>query len=251
MMKSRRSRVATQLVAERLDARRVAQIEAENFQPIAPVVEIRFLRVTRRRVARKARRHDQARARAQQLDAGLIADLDASAGQQRDASAQIRRLGALGEIELRARRAQLVVEMMDRRILLLADIAMLRLGRFAELGFVVAVDIRGAVLHETFRRKNIRRREHRTPAQFADAGCMQHRFLFRDLRGTALARLRLALAPPLHRVGVIELPDGRMEALAILGRQTIEQRVIGRDAFEQRGGVADFVGERVFLIVQR
>ena len=44
------------------------EIEAENLQAIAPVPEVGLLRVAGGSVARKARRHDQARTRAQQLD---------------------------------------------------------------------------------------------------------------------------------------------------------------------------------------
>jgi len=142
--------------------------------------------------------------------------------------------------------------MMDARVFLLADVAMLRFDGLADLGLVVIAGAVGAVfLHETFRRKNIRRGEHGAPAQFANAGLMQHRLFLRDLRRIAFARLRLALAPPLRWIGVVEMPDRRMEPLAILGRQAIEQRMIGSDAFEQRGGVADFVCERVFFVVQR
>src|SRR5213075_708898 len=43
-------------------------------------------------------------------------------------------LSALREIECRARRAELVVKMMDRRVILLAHVAVLRLDRFAEIG---------------------------------------------------------------------------------------------------------------------
>jgi len=79
---------------------------------------------------------------------------------------------------------------------------------------------------------------------------MQHRFLFRNLRSIALARLRLSLAPPLHWIGMVEMPNRCVEALAILGWQAIEYRMVGSDAFKKRGSVADFVGERVFFIVK-
>jgi hypothetical protein len=79
-----------QVPAERFHARRVAQIEAENFQTMTPLLEIRLARITRRRVAGEARGDDQARARAQELDAGLVSDLHTTAGQQCDAPAQVR-----------------------------------------------------------------------------------------------------------------------------------------------------------------
>ena len=59
------------------------------------VGEVGLPRVARGRVAREARRDDQVRAGAQQLDAGLVADLHAPAGEQRDAAAQVGGLGAL------------------------------------------------------------------------------------------------------------------------------------------------------------
>ena len=57
---------------------------------------------------------------------------------KRHATAQVDRLGALGVVERSAGRAQLVVEKMDGRVLLLAHIAMLRLDRFARLCSVCA-----------------------------------------------------------------------------------------------------------------
>ena len=114
-MKSSRSRVVEQVLAERLDARRVAQVEAEDLEAVAPVREVRLLRVAGRRVAREARRHDQLRAGAQQLDPGLVADLHAAAGEQRDAAAQVGRLGALREVEVAAGGAELVVERVHAR----------------------------------------------------------------------------------------------------------------------------------------
>ena len=65
----------------------------------------------------------------QQLQAGLMADFDASAGHERHPAPEIGQLAALREIQLRARRAQLVIEMMNGRVFLLADIAGLRLPR--------------------------------------------------------------------------------------------------------------------------
>ena len=89
MMKSSRGSVASNCAAKRFDAGRVAQVESEDFEAIPPLAEIRFPRITLRRIAGKASGHDQLAPGAQQLQAGLIADLDASAGQQRDAAAQI------------------------------------------------------------------------------------------------------------------------------------------------------------------
>ena len=79
------------------------------------------------------------RARAQQLDARLISDLDASAGEQRDAASQIGQLRALEAIQLGARRAKLIIEMVNRRVALLADIAVLRFDGFAKLRVILDV----------------------------------------------------------------------------------------------------------------
>ena len=118
-----------QLAAERLDARRVTQVETEHLEAVAPLGEVGLLGVAAGGVAGEARGDDEVRAGAQQLQPGLVADLHAAAGEQRHASAQVGQLGALAEVELRARRAQLVVEMVDDGVLLLADVAVQRLDR--------------------------------------------------------------------------------------------------------------------------
>ena len=125
-----------EVVAERLDARRVPQVEPEDLEPVAPDVEVLLARIPRRGVPREARRDDQLRARPQQLDPGLVADLHAPAGEQRDPAAQVGGLGALAEVELGARRAHLVVERVDLDVELLADVAVLLLEHLAELGVV-------------------------------------------------------------------------------------------------------------------
>src|SRR3989338_4678597 len=71
-----------ELPAERLDAGRMAQVEPENLETIAPCAEIRPPRIARGRIAREPRGDDELRARAQQLEAGLVADLHPPAGQE-------------------------------------------------------------------------------------------------------------------------------------------------------------------------
>ncbi len=115
------------MLAKCLHARRVPQIEPENLQPMSPLLKIRFGGITHRRVARKPCGHDELRAAAEQLDAGLITDLHATAGEQRHAPAQVGQFAALAEIQLRACRTKLVVKMMDLRVILFADITILRL----------------------------------------------------------------------------------------------------------------------------
>ena len=88
----------------------------------------------------------------QELDAGLIAYLHSAAGQERHPAAQVSGLRTLPEIQLRAIRTQLILEMMDLPIILLADIAILRLNRFMKIWI-----IRHLLLLEIRRRKDIRR----------------------------------------------------------------------------------------------
>ena len=78
-----------EVVAERLDARRVAQVEPEDLEPVAPLVEVGLLRVAGGRVAREAGRDDQACPGAQQLDPRLVADLDPPAGEERYPAGQV------------------------------------------------------------------------------------------------------------------------------------------------------------------
>ena len=55
--------VRAQVVAERLDARRVAQVEPEDLEPVAPLLEVVLACVPLGRVAGEARGHDEVRAR--------------------------------------------------------------------------------------------------------------------------------------------------------------------------------------------
>ena len=128
-----------QVVAELLDARRVAQVEAVDLEPVLPVGEIGLLGVAGGRVAREARRHDQVGAGAEQLDPRLVADLDAAARQHGDAALEVGGLGALREVELGARRAELVVERMQLAVRLLADVAVLLLVRRSRALRLVAI----------------------------------------------------------------------------------------------------------------
>src|SRR5205807_10641715 len=99
----------------------------------APLLDALLARVALRGVAREARRDDQRRPRAQQLDPGLVADLHAAAREQRDATAQVGGLAALRVVEVAALEAHLVVEVMQRRVLLLAHVAVLAHDRLALL----------------------------------------------------------------------------------------------------------------------
>src|SRR5258706_13000226 len=85
-------------LAERFDARRMPEIEAVDLESVGPLIEIVLAGVAAGRVARKPRSHDQTRARAKELDTCLIADFDASPGEQGSAATQIRKLSAFREI---------------------------------------------------------------------------------------------------------------------------------------------------------
>jgi hypothetical protein len=213
----------------------VAQIEAEDLQPIGPLLEIRLRCITRRGVAREARGHDQMRAGAQQFEAGLIADLHAAAGQQRHAAGQVRQLRALREIQLRARGAELIVEMMDGLIVLLADVAVPRLRQHARL-----------VRRRFGGRKIIRRREHRLAAQLPDAGRGKHLLGLLRERRLAPPRAGLDQPAPRARIGIRHLPRRVQQPPGFFNGNLREQAAIGIDRFEQFRGRAHPFEERGF-----
>ena len=202
-----------QVAAEGFDARRVAQIQPEDLEPVSPVAEVGFLRVASSGVARKAGRDDEMCAGSEEDQSGLVSDLHASTGQQRHASAQIRELGARGEVDVGAAGAQLVVEGVEGRVRGLADVAdtahrgtfgvrrsTFVVGQFGRSWFVVrrrssfvvrrrlAVDVSRL---ERRRRKHVwggdagRRRSERIPVSFNTASsCLTRSALaaFRRLR---------------------------------------------------------------------
>ena len=220
-----------QLVAERLHAGRVAQVQPVDLQPVSPLGEVRLLRIACGGVARKARGHDQLGAGAQQLQAGLVADLHAPAGEQRHAPVQIRRFAALGVVERRAVRAQLVVEKMDQRVLLLAHVAVPGLDRFTRLRGVGLW--RYVMRRETLRREHVGRAEHRLAPQRADAGLVEHGVLRADFLGVARLFGGLQLHPPCRRVGVIHRSYRLQQALALGGRQQLKQLPVGGQGFQR------------------
>ena len=228
--------------AERLDARRVPEIEPEDLEPVAPLLEIRLGRVARRRIAREARRHDQLRARAEELDPSLVADLHPAAGQQRHPAAQVCCLRALAEVEGRARRTELVVEGVDVLVALLADVAVLRLDDLTELRLV---DVE---LLELLRDVDVRRREHRLGAVDADARLGEHALVAADPRRLLLAAHDLVEAAPLDDVGVVDVPREREQPRALLQRQLLQQAAVGDDLLERIGDRLQALGDAVLLI---
>src|SRR5665213_1157582 len=111
-----------EIAAEGLHARHMPEVEADDLEPVCPLAEIGLFRVARGRIAREPRRDDEMRAGAEQFQPRLIANLDAAARQQCDASTQVRQFCARGEVLVAARGAELIVEHVHARILLLADV---------------------------------------------------------------------------------------------------------------------------------
>ena len=227
--------------AERLDARRVAQVEPEDLEPVAPLVEVGLLRVAIRGIAREARGDDELRARPQQLDPRLVPDLHAPAGEQRDAAREVGGLRALAVVELAAGGTQLVVEGMDVAVELLADVAVLRLDDLAELGIVVHLR-----LLELRRWKDVRRREDRLLAQHPDPGLREHALVALELRGLLLPLHRLAPLAPGDEIGIEDVPGRGKQPGPFLFRQRREQAAVANDRLQQLRGclqlLCDFVG---------
>ena len=225
----------------------MAQVEAVDLQPVAPLGEVGLGRVARCRVARETRGDDQLGAGAQQLQAGLVADLHAAAGEQRHAPAQVGQLAALGVVERGALGAQLVVEEMDRRIFLLAHVAVFRLDRLAWLRGIGLG--RNVVRQEAFRHERVRRGEHRLAPQRADAGLVQHGLLGLDLAGMARLLGRLQLDPACHRVGMVDPRHRLVQALAVVCRQLVQQLAVGRHRFQQCRRGAQALQQRGIRVV--
>ncbi len=220
----------------------MTQVEPEDLESIAPLAEIRLLGVARRRIARETRRDDQPRAATQQLQASLIADLDASAGQQRYASAQIRELGARGEVLGGTGRTQLVVERMDLRVRLLADVAVAigrgharRRHRFATVN-VARLEI--------LRWKGRRRRDRGAPPQRANASGVQHRLLAFNRGDLSLARFGSGAFANRSRIRRGERRDRAMEPSAIGDRQIVQQTPVGGHPLQQLGQLAQRIGRK-------
>ena len=169
---------------------------------------------------------------AQELDAGLVADLDPAAGEQRDAAAQVGGLGALGVVELGARRAELVVEVVDVAELLLAHVAVLRVAQPPLVAVSSPSPRRSSgsnpsggntlgVVNTGFARS----RRMPVPASTASSRPRVSE------RCTPLARL--GAAPALVDVGAEHVAGRVHEPDAFVLRHHLEHRRIGDDAFQQ------------------
>ena len=242
-MKSRRSRVELQVRAERLDARRVAQVEPEDLEPIAPLLEVGLLRVAVRRIAREAGGDDQLGARPQQLDPRLVADLHAPAGEQRDATAKVGGLRALAEVEVAARAGTA-----GRRTGGCRGRAACRRSSAAARrprGTRVVVHVG---LLELGGREDVGRREHRLLAQHADPGLGEHA----SSRCSLAAFCCASSSCPTRRAtrsGLKTSPPPRAGGSAPRSDSAAEQAAVANDRFQQLGGclqlLGDFVGDAI------
>ena len=231
-----------QLVAERLDARRVPEVEAEDLEPVAPLGEVGLARVAGGGVAGEAGGDDETRAGPQQLEPGLVADLDPPAREQRHRAAQVGGLGALGEVELGARRAELVVEVMQRGEVRLADVAVLlaRAARAARRASCTSsrgegsAGTGGKTLGEV---KTGWRRRVRMPVRVAEADSSRSTRSALPRRDGGADQLAAA-----DRVGGVDVAGGLEEAAAVVGRDAGEEGAVGDDALEQGDGGAE-IGE--------
>ncbi len=235
-------------MAERLDAGGVAKIEAVYFEAICPLAEVGLPRIPRGGVSGKPRRDDEMGARPQQFESGLIADFDPASGEQGHAAAQVRELGALREVQSGAARAHLIVEVVNLRVLLFANVTVREIvcvsfcpakaGHYALRIYVLGI----VLLDEVLRRKNVGGVEYRLPAQRLDARRRPFRQVVVRTRCPAIARGGFCHSAPLGPVGMVDLGDGLQEPLPLFGRQPIQDSAIGGHHFEQFGCVAQAVG---------
>jgi hypothetical protein len=200
-----------------------------------------------RGVAREARGDDHFGAGAQELDRRVVADLHPGAGDEHDPAAQVGGLLALGEVERRTRRAQLIVEVVELEELGLADVAepldprparrrcigravgAPRLGGGPRVGLGVVAQ-REVDPH---RRQRQRRAKHRLLAQHADPGLIEDRALGVAPLGLVLAREHLAERLAAVAVRPRHLPGRGDQANAQRLVELGERAQIAADLFEQ------------------
>ena len=260
------------LAAERLDARRVSKVQTEDLQPFSPLLEIGLLRVPLRRITRKPRRHDQTRASSKQLQAGLIADLHAPAGQEGRAPAEVRQLGSFAKVEGGALRTQLIVEVVYQRILLLAHITMLEFFRAMVRGCKVrGCEVRrmrgrdgatvrdvvpgldGAVSGSSLESSNGTESARNTFGVWKTGFrrnvwipvAARATLIALDACGPSLTRHDLGHAPPFNAVGMVYARHGLQQSPAIILGHSLEHTPVGGDRFEQLDGISKTRRERL------
>jgi hypothetical protein len=203
---------------EELDARRVPLIEAVNLQAGAERRIVGFLRIPLHRIDREARGRHHVRARPQELERGLESDLHASARDQREASAQVGRLLALGVVEIAAFAAHRVVIAMHRHERPLAHIA----------GAALA-ELRAIVRRFRLGRREPQRRVGRGSALNAQSGLLDDAAVVRFRRFAVGAPKRLRHPHEILPFGFRDESGEHDELAPLLLRQTREVRAIGLD----------------------
>ncbi len=227
-----------QVPAEGLDAGGVAEVEAEHLEPVTPLGEVGFGRVPPCRITGETGRHHQFGTAAQQLDAGLVADLHPSAREQHHHAGHVGELVALGVVQCRAVGTQLVVEVMDLAVAGLADVAVLRLQRLqweclVEVARRVAPTV-GDVLVGPMGRTDIGCREHGPGTQRANAGAGERLVVALQPGESAAPLQQLRPATPDLRIGAEDVPGGS-EELGLLRRVEFGEHLRRRrDLAQQR-----------------
>ena len=164
----------------------------------------------------------------EQFNAGLVANFHPSAGEQRYSSAQVGQFGALAEIEISALGTKLIVKMVNLRVILFADVAVLGFDNFAGRW--------GLDVHEFFRRVNVWRGEDRAGAQLTDAALVQDLLIALDFVSTVLALGGPQQTSPLGWLGTIHFASGLDEAAAFVGGEPGHERAVLGDGFQRLQG---------------
>ncbi len=225
------------VLAERLDAGRVPQVEPVHLQPVDPVPGVGLLGVAAGGIPGKPGGDDQGGAGPEQLDAGLVADLDPSAGEQRHLAREVGGFGALGEVEGCAGGAQLVVEVVDCEVALLADVAVPVLPERRSLG------IGDVSLFEVLGDEHVGGHEHGPGAQASDPRVGQHRLVALHLVRPFAPPAGLGLLPSGLDVGIEGVPGCVEEPQPLLGGEGVEERPVGGDELEELGRRHQAVGQ--------
>ncbi len=215
------------MTGEGLDAGSVTKIESVHLEAVPPVVEVGLGGVSGSSIAGKPGGDDQRGATAQQLDTGLVSDLDPAAGEQRHHAVHIGRFGPLGEVESGALGAELIVEMVDVVILELAHVAVLRLG-----GGSFDVDAARVRWGE-----HVRRVEHRFVAQLSDTGAAEDRLVVFELGRTALIAASLDPQPAFVGIRTEHIAGGIEQLGAFFDAQAVEKILRSGDGSKERGGL--------------
>lgn len=98
-----------------------------HFEPVFPLLEIRFLRVANGRVMRKPRGDDDSRTGAQQHQCSVLANFESRTGDDGHRAVQLRALKPLGVVEVAAADAHGVVKVVHRAVFDFAHVAVPRL----------------------------------------------------------------------------------------------------------------------------